>query len=171
MITFTNINNGPIKVDDLGLYLENQESIDLEELFIPDEILSSEDVEPLLTNNAATAEIDGSPAQWSDIVAYFKKLTELEHEALDTLTHELSENLFFESIKDVNGQTQSIVYYTDSTRLLKVREEEILRDSVGRAQTIIVKQYNLSGNIVKQDIQTINRSPEGTFDNIVQIKG
>lgn len=170
MILITNVKGSSITVDDLGIYLENNESLDIEDLFTSEEILSSQDLEPALNSFDITAEINGNSATWNDIVAYFKRLTEAEHEILDTLTHDLNENLFFESVKDSNGQTQSIVYYTDSSKLLKVREEEITRDLVGRAQIITVSQYDSNGNIIKRDIQTINRTAEGTLDNITQVK-
>lgn len=159
MILLRNVSGSTVKVDDMGLILEAGDQIDIDENFTEKNILESENLEPQISNGNLEVTIEAATNQsWDGIVAYYKRLTESEHERLDTLKHGLSEESFFEATKDSSNRTQYITYYTDATKTTKIREEEITRLPNKRASSIIIRQYDENGNLLKTETQVLNRA-------------
>lgn len=167
MVILTNVSGSAVSIRDMGLYLEDTESVDIDDLFNSETILASEDIEPALISGDITCEIEGAFGQtWDDIVFYYKRLTEYEHLHLDELVHGLYETSYFEATKDVNNRTQFITYYTDATKTVKIREEEITRGVGNKAASIIIRQYDENGNLKRTETQTLNRGVTGKVENI-----
>lgn len=168
MIICRNVSGNTVSINDLGIILEAAEELDLEENFNEKSILDSEDLESQITDGNLEVEIETAINQtWNDIIVYLKRVTKLEHEKLDTLTHVLSEVSFFEATKDVNNRTQYITYYTDETKTTKIREEEIIRLPNKKASSIIIRQYDKNGVLVKTESQILNR--EGGIGKVESI--
>lgn len=83
-------------------------------------------------------------------------ITEAQHEALDTLTHSLSESHYTEVLK-TGGKVSSVVEWETSDKLKKVRETVITR-STGKVSQVEVTQYDGSGNWKAKLTGTITRT-------------
>jgi len=165
-IILTNISGSSISIDDLGIFLEDNESLDLLENFTSKEILDSEDLSIEYDNNNISFELNTSSITYDELREYFEPLTEQKHESLDSLKHNLSEPAYFETTKNLEQKTYLITYYNDNTKTSKIREEEIIRDVDGKTSQIVLRQYDVNGDIYKTEIQTLNRSIEGTISSI-----
>ena len=73
-------------------------------------------------------------------------ITEPQHEALDTLVHELDETAYEEVIYSGSNPSSWIVW-TDNTKVLKIREEQYTY-SASRVSQVVAIQYNSSGSEV-----------------------
>ena len=166
VITLLNIYNDTIYIQDLGIELESNESLELLTNFIKDEIIQSQDLETIYNNNYIQFLIDNNVSTYSQVIDAITGMTSIQHENLDTLQHNLSEPAYFETTKNSEQKTYLITYYADSTKTLKIRQEEIIRDNDGKTSQIILRQYDNDGNVYKTEIQTLNRSAQGTIQSI-----
>lgn len=70
---------------------------------------------------------------------------EAQHDALDTLVHDLAESSFLDLTRDSGGRIFSMVYWTNTTKTKKIREMMVTRDSQNRASVIQESQYDGTG--------------------------
>jgi hypothetical protein len=92
-------------------------------------------------------------------------ITEAQHEALDTLVHEVAETSFTK-ITRVQGQVTNVTVWTTSGMTTKVRES-IMTYSGGQISTLVEKQYDLLGVIiVGQTLTHTYTYVGGQVDNI-----
>jgi hypothetical protein len=84
-------------------------------------------------------------------------ITEPEHEALDTLVHDLSENFYMEVLR-VSGKITSAVVWTDAGKTKKVREWSLTRNSIGKVSQLVTKQYDGTGAVKYTLTETFTRS-------------
>ena len=73
-------------------------------------------------------------------------ISEAQHEALDTLVHNLAETSY-EEITRSGGQVTDVVVWTTSGKTTKVRETNITR-SGGQLSQIVHKHYDGTGTII-----------------------
>jgi len=83
-------------------------------------------------------------------------LSEAQHTALDTLTHEIAENSDTVVTRS-SGQVVSVVVWTDSGHTQKIRETLITRSS-GQVSVVVTKQYDGAGALLNTYTKTITRS-------------
>lgn len=96
-------------------------------------------------------------------------ISELTHEALDTLDHELAETSYGEITRDGGGKLQDWVVWTNSGKTTKVRELNLTRSS-GRLATFTWKQYNGAGTLVQTLTGTITRDGSNRVASISYVK-
>ena len=164
IIILTNLSNVPISIDDMGIYLEENEYLDLLDQFTDKEIINSSSLEIEYDN--LSVKLNNEAITYDELIAYFSSLTEYKHENLDTLKHGLSEPAYFETTKNSQQKTYLITYYNNASKTLKIREEEIIRDVNGKTSQIISRQYDINGNVYKTETQQLNRSVQGTIASI-----
>lgn len=92
----------------------------------------------------------------SELVAGGGGLTESTHEALDTLTHNLSETHYLE-VTRTSGRVTNVTMWTDNGKTQKVREVDITRTS-NRVSSYSIKQYDGSGTLKDTLTGTIART-------------
>lgn len=85
-------------------------------------------------------------------------ITQAQHEALDTLVHNISEDTFDEIIRDVNGKLVGVIQWTDGTKTTKVREYVVNTRGNRFINKITTIQYDAAGSEIVRLEQTINRT-------------
>lgn len=165
-IILTNTSGSVLEITDLGVYLEDAESLDLNDSFTYKTLIESSDLETSMDASDCTVEIDSESVNHDQLIERLTALTRHGHTIVDTLTHNLSETAFFETTKDVDGLTQYINYYTDDQKTTKIYEEEITRDGDNKVASIIRKQYDINGNLIKSETQTLIRDVDGRVTGI-----
>jgi len=164
-ITFKNTGTTPITIPDLALHIKGGEEIDLAG-FQTRELLASTDLQSIMAVEGVEVDIDGRMVSHTTMAANLTNISAAEHETLRTLKHNVSQDYFFETVKNASGQTILIAYYTDSSKSLKIREEEILRNDAGSVSEIIIREYDSLGNPVVTERQILNRGTTGRVENI-----
>ena len=85
----------------------------------------------------------------------------LVHESIDSLIHDVAENAFLE-VNRTSDKVQSIIYWTDNTKVKKIRETVVTRSpvTVGKIASFVERQFDAAGTIIAgQTISTsVNRS-------------
>jgi len=94
-------------------------------------------------------------------------LTEVTHETLDTLVHEIAETSY-EEITRTSGRVTSIIIWATSAKLKKVRETTITR-AAGKVSVIVEEQYDAAGTLKKTLTGTITRT-SGRVSSIDWVK-
>lgn len=79
-----------------------------------------------------------------------------EHETLDTLVHNLNEDLY-EEIEYTGFKVSAVVTYTDIAKATKIREQLITYNGF-KVDTVTTIQYNSSGVEVQRFVEQINYS-------------
>lgn len=158
MIELVNNKTWVIVINDLGIELQPGERIELSNL-TDKQIVESID----LPTVDAIFELDGTEIDYTKMIEYTKKITHIDHINEKTHAHNVRESNFFDTEK-VDGATSKITYFTDATKTVKVREEEIIRDVDGKVAEIISTVYKY-GEIEEVEIQTLNRI-DGKVDSI-----
>ncbi len=163
-ITLKNNRPNALRIPDLALEIQSGESVELSSYLVKD-LLASADLPVIMNDELIEVKMTGRSVNYDVMKTSLEGLTREEHETLDTLKHNVSENYFFETIKE-NGQTKYIVYYTDSSKTLKIREEEIVRGETGTVSQIILRNFDDYGNLISTEIQLLNRNATGKVENI-----
>jgi hypothetical protein len=83
-------------------------------------------------------------AIWRTSVAGGGGLSELEHEALDTLVHEIDETSYDE-VTYVGHNVSSYIVWETSAKLKKIREELYSYALDNKVSQVIAKQYDVTG--------------------------
>lgn len=83
-------------------------------------------------------------------------ITEPQHAALDTLTHDIAETSYYEVTRTGNLIT-TMIWWTNSGKTIKIREVSITR-SGNLASIVTTKQYDGSGVLKNTYTETITRS-------------
>lgn len=150
MIELINNKTVIIQVQDLGIELQPNERINLENI---DErfIINSQD----LINTQLTFQKDGVDISYNKAIQHIRKLRHPEHIAEDTIAHNLRDDYYF-TVEKVGDITSKIIYFRDAAKTQKIREEEIVRNS-GLVSQIILKVYDDNGIVVETETQDINR--------------
>jgi len=164
-IVLRNIGSGTVTIADLAIQLEPENEVDLM-AYQSRDLLSSTDLPLAFSGENIEIKINNVVSNYPTMVAKLTNLTAADHETIPTLKHNVSENYFFETAKNASGQTEFITYYTDSSKMLKIREEEIIRGATGNVSEIIVREYDPNGNIVSTERQILNRTTDGKVGNI-----
>jgi len=159
MIELINNKTITIQVKDLGIELQPNERINLENI---DEkfIINSQD----LINTQLIFQKDNIDISYNKAIQHIRKLRHPEHIAEDTIAHNLRDNYYF-TVEKINGITSKIIYFKDAAKTQKIREEEIVRNG-GLVSQIILKVYDDNGVIVETEIQDLNRI-DGRVDSII----
>lgn len=97
-------------------------------------------------------------------------ITAPQHEALDTLVHNLSETSYEEITRDGSGRMQDFTAWTDNTKVTKVREVSVTRDGGGRVATVVARQYNGTGTLVQTLTKTMTRDGSGRFQSFAVVE-
>lgn len=147
-------------INDLGLIVPPAEIFQLDRLYTEEELIESDDLE----NPKLQYFVEGIQLTYVEFIRRLTRLNMYQHDRLNSLKHNLSENAFFEVEKE-NDTVKTITYYTNSLKTNKIREEEIVRQS-GLVYQIIRRQYDSNNNIVETEVETLVRSPEGSVLNI-----
>jgi len=80
-------------------------------------------------------------------------ITPASHEQLDQLVHEIAENSFTE-LEFTGSRVDAIRTYTSAAKTTKIREQEFTYSS-GKVTTIVTRQYDASGTLLKTYTETI----------------
>lgn len=163
-IKIVNVDSNILNIDDLGIILQPNEYTYLD-YFKEINILESIDLKNAIESLKCQIYIDNNVYNYKDFLSNFEKITTSEHEKLNTLTHNLHENSFMKTTKELN-QVKYITYFTDSTMTAKIREEEIVRDQNGRSIKIINRTYDSEQNITCIEEQVLHRDENGKVEFI-----
>jgi hypothetical protein len=126
----------------------------------------------VLTDSAVAILRRGSSLVFIDQIAGSKALsdlgssgiTEVSHEGLETLTHNLARNNF-EEIKRNNNKISSVIYWK-TTGSIKIRDEIIYRNN-NRASRLIYRQYSTSiGNPITKTMTGIIQRANNDISSI-----
>ncbi len=165
-IILTNVSGSTITINDLGINVEDGESIDLNENFFDENLIESIDLQLPIDSGDVTIEINNVSSTYNQLIEFLTKLNEFQHESLVTLTHDLYKNSFFKTTKDVNGRVIKITNFTDPSESQKIYEEEITRDINSRVSSIRRSLYNSNGVFDRMETQTLNRNINGRVESI-----
>lgn len=164
-ITFKNTGDTPIIIRDLALHIKKGEEADLSG-YQTRELLSSLDLPTAMSSENVEVKINNILVNHNTMAAKLTSMTAADHETLQTLKHNVSQDYYFETVKNTAGQTAFITYYADSSKSLKIREEEILRNDAGSVSEIIIREYDSLGIPVVTERQILNRGATGKVENI-----
>ena len=94
----------------------------------------------------------------TDLLAGSGGLTPGSHRALDQLVHEIAEDSFLEVTRDA-GKVETITYWTNAGKTIKIRDVVITRDS-GKVSQTVETQYDAAGSAITGETltTTITRS-------------
>ncbi len=96
-------------------------------------------------------------------------ITQITHQTLDQLVHNLSENYYYEVVKDsvYQWRVNKEIWWTDNTKTKKIRENIYNYNStlIWRFDNIISMQYNGNGVVVETQTDTYDYS--GIFLNSI----
>jgi hypothetical protein len=84
-------------------------------------------------------------------------LTEQEHEVLDTLVHNISEDATVEIVRNSNNQVTGVNFRSNPGNVL-IRSTTIVRNSAGQVIQTIETQYNGSGVAIQTLTTDVNRT-------------
>jgi len=86
-------------------------------------------------------------------------LTPAQHEALDQLVHNVAEDSFQE-VNRTSNKVQTIIFWTDSGKTVKIRETVLTRDPVttGPVSVVVLKQYDGAGALAITLTGTLTRA-------------
>jgi len=159
MIELVNNKTYMIQIADLGIELQPNERIDIENI---DErhIIASQD----LINTQLTFQENGFNITYNKAIKNIRKLRHPEHIDEDTIAHNVRDNYYF-TVEKLNGSTNKIIYFKDANKTQKIRQEEIIRNG-SLVKQIILKVYDNNGNVVETETQTLNRI-DGKVDSII----
>lgn len=90
-------------------------------------------------------------------------ISEAQHEALDSLVHDLAEDSFVEVVRS-SGRVTSIVVWTSPAKTTKIRETTITRAS-GQVSQVVERQYNGAGALVQTLTHDFSRTG-GQIDSV-----
>ena len=82
-------------------------------------------------------------------------LTPATHRALDQLVHSVAETSFMEILR-TSGLVSDVIYWTDNTKVQKIRETVITRTS-NQVSQIVVRQYDSAGVVAETLTGTFTR--------------
>ena len=80
-----------------------------------------------------------------------------EHELIDSLVHNLSEDTYQEILRDGAGRVSAVNIYTSVGGTL-VRSTAVARNSAGQVNQTVDKQYDGSGTLIQQLTTDVTRS-------------
>lgn len=106
---------------------------------------------------------DGKGYTLSDLIAGTGGLTEGTHEVLDTLVHQLAENLHIQLTRS-GGRVSNVTAWTDGTETTKVREIQVTR-TAGKISQVVAIQYDGTGVEKSRLTYTVTRV-SGKVDSI-----
>ena len=81
-------------------------------------------------------------------------LSEAQHEALDTITHDISETCYLELTRNTQGRVTVVSYWDSPAKTKKVRETVLTRNGAGRVTQDATTQYDAAG-VVKMVLTTV----------------
>ena len=82
----------------------------------------------------------------------------IDHEVIDSLVHNIAEDAYLEINRDVNDRVASTIYWTDSSKILKIREVIVSRDVDDKVYQTEERQYDASGGLVHKVVMVITRT-------------
>lgn len=96
-------------------------------------------------------------------------LTEIEHEKLDTLTHEIAENSY-EEYTYINSDIINVTIWTDINKIKKIREEQYSYLNGHRIDQAITIQYDINGSEKSRITESYNYSANKII-SVITVKG
>lgn len=144
----TNFESNVDAMDVGGVYLQNGTSDD-------DSVFISRDASDnlVLTDPSSSKKL-------SDVVT---SENGTQHEAIDSLVHNLSETCYIELTRDGSSRAQDEIVWTNNTKTTKIREMNITRDVNGKVSQIVCKQYDASGALIQTLTEVITRDGQGRY--------
>lgn len=138
----------------------NTDALDAHGVYIQDEV--SDDTAVLITRDALgnmtfVDPVIGVTKTLTELAESGSGLTEPQHQALDTLTHQIDENSFDEVIR-TNDRISQVITWTTPAKTLKIREVAFTRDGLGRVSQCTWTQYDGAGLIKETLTETLSRS-------------
>ena len=110
-----------------------------------------------------------APHTLTELLASNVGITELQHEGLDTLTHEIDRTSFEEYLYTGSDVT-SCITWTDNTRTLKIREEQYTYGTGHRVTQVVTIQYTSSGAEKMRVTETYSYSSNGRVSSTQRVK-
>ena len=154
--------NTNLEIPDLGIRLNDTESINLLDNFETHAIISSQDLGLKETDYSIT--IDSETISHEVMIERLTSLTKHEHNKLNVLQHNIYETNYFMVTKQ-DQKSKYITYYKDDTMTEKVQEDEIIRDAESKVSQIITRKYD-NGVLYQEMTQILNRGTTGKVDSI-----
>lgn len=96
-------------------------------------------------------------------------ITEPQHQLLRTLVHEIDANSY-DVVTRVNDRVMQIVTWDSPAMLLKIREVNVTRDTIGRVITHQAKQYDIFGALKETLTETVARTSCGRIATINRVR-
>lgn len=87
----------------------------------------------------------GARKSLADLAAAGSGISEITHEALDSLVHEIAETCYLEVVRSGN-KVSTITYWTDAGKTTKVRDVVVSRDGNGKVSQTVETQYDGAGD-------------------------
>ena len=88
-----------------------------------------------------------------------------DHENIDSLVHNISEDTYSEVIRDGNNRVSEVNQYQYNGGPL-VRRVEISRDGAGQVLSTVERQYDASGTLIQSLTTTVARDGSGSVVTI-----
>jgi hypothetical protein len=94
----------------------------------------------------------------TDLLAAGSGISEAQHEALDTLVHDVAETSYVE-VTRASGQVSNVTVWETAAKLKKVREAAVTRAS-GQVSVVVETQYDAAGLAIAGQVltHTVTRS-------------
>jgi len=92
-------------------------------------------------------------------------LTLEDHENIDSLVHNISEDTYSEVIRDVDNRVTEVNQYQFNGGPL-VRKVEINRDVAGQVTSTVERQYDGAGNLIQSLTTAVARDGSGSVVTI-----
>ena len=151
------------EIRDLGIIISTGETINLLDNFNKEIIINSNDLESAM-NMSIIVTVDGESLNYNELIRRISNITNYEHYNLNQLQHNMYEDNFFKVTKN-EGTTKYITYYFDDSMINKIQEDEIIRDTSGRVERVITRNYE-NGVVEQEMIQYLNRDINGKVESI-----
>ena len=109
-------------------------------------------------------------ASWKDAYVAGGGLSEVEHERLDQLVHDIAETSYDEVVRGPCRKITDYIIWTSAAKTTKIREQIISRDTKARPVSIITRQYNSTGTLVQEETEIIARNTSGKIISVTRTR-
>jgi hypothetical protein len=92
-------------------------------------------------------------------------ITEPQHQALDTLVHELAETAY-EEVTRASGRVSTVIAWNAPSKDIKIRETDVTRDGNNQISQVDIKHYTGAGSLKVTLTGVIHRDGNNKFDHI-----
>lgn len=165
-IVLTNISASSIVINDLGMYLNPGEDLDLLVNYTDEVILDSINLESIMDLGDVEVKVNNNIVDYKRLRVIIKKLSQLTHEVLATLVHVTSDPSFTLIFRDILNRVEHLEYFTDGSMSIKTREDVLVRLPNGKVDYILMTQFDEDEEIRLVAKQVVSRDINGLAESI-----